>query len=285
MNLFKKISSYLKRGLKLDEEFFVSLEEKLVEADVGILTCKKIVNKIREEVRKHKLVDSTAIIPYVKKEILDILSVEREINFNSQLHTILVIGVNGTGKTTTIAKLANYYKGLKKDVLLACCDTYRAASFTQLGIWADRLNVGIVKGASGADPGAVAYDAVESAFEKKNILIIDTAGRQHTKYNLMEELKKIKRVLAKKIEGAPAEVLLVLDATTGQNALSQARLFTKNLDVTGIVIAKLDGTAKGGIVIAIADELKIPIRYIGIGEGVEDFNIFNKEKFVDSIFE
>ncbi len=286
MKLLHKIVSVLKKGAKIDESFFSELEEMLIEADMGLAAAQKILDSVKEAAIERKFKDSSQIIEILKKNLIDTLGAEESIQLDPGLQIILTLGVNGTGKTTSIAKLANYYISEGRSVILACCDTYRAAAGEQLACWADRLNVDSIIGEDGADPASVAFDAVDAAIARKNdLLIVDTAGRQHTRAPLMQELEKIRRVLGNRLEGAPHQILLVLDATTGQNAISQARSFTKQVGVTGIILTKLDGTAKGGIVIAIADQFKIPIYWVGVGEGLEHLEKFSPEEFVNRIFE
>ena len=285
MNLLQKLASVLKKGARLDEAFFSELEEKLIEADVGLGASQKILNSLKSSAATGELKNSAEMIDVLKSVLTNILTCGPPIQVSPDLHVVLVVGVNGTGKTTTIAKLANHYSSQKR-VMLACCDTYRAAAGEQLRVWAQRLGVDSIIGHDGADPASVAFDAVDAAMARgSNLLIIDTAGRQHTRAPLMDELSKIKRVLGNKVTGSPHEVLLVLDATTGQNALSQAQSFTTHIGVTGIVLSKLDGTAKGGIVIAIADRFGIPIRWIGVGEGLPHLEKFDPQRFVNRIFD
>lgn len=286
MRFLHKIASVLRRGVKIDECLFSELEERLIEADVGLPATQKILDSVKKAVIEEKFRNSTDIIGVLKQSLIGILRIDSPIQLVSGLEVILVVGVNGTGKTTSIAKLANYYRSGGKKVMLACCDTYRAAAGEQLRRWASRLDVDSVIGQDGADPASVAFDAVDAALARRtDILLIDTAGRQHTRAPLMQELAKIKRVLGNKLKGAPHQVLLVLDATTGQNAISQAQSFTTKVGITGIVLTKLDGTAKGGIVIAIADRFRIPIYWVGVGEGLEHIEKFDPTQFVNRIFE
>ncbi|MGQ9812885.1 MAG: signal recognition particle-docking protein FtsY [Dissulfurimicrobium sp.] len=274
---------------EIDSELLDELEEVLVTADIGISTTQEIFNKIRNEVKRRELSDPNVLRDRIKGQILSLLQVDAPpINWRrTKPFVVLVVGVNGVGKTTTIAKLAYRLKqdGEKLKLLLAAGDTFRAAAIEQLEAWGKRAEIPVIKHQAGSDPSAVAYDAVEAGIKRgADVIIIDTAGRLHTKVNLMEELKKIKRVIAKKIPDAPHEILLVLDATTGQNAISQAKLFKETAGVTGIVLTKLDGTAKGGIVISIAHQMQIPIRFIGIGEGMEDLQPFDPKEFTEAIF-
>ena len=274
-------------GRKIDEELLDEIEEQLILADIGVKTASKIRDDLQAACKEHKIENSEEILEYLKSEMKKYWpQADRSIRMAEKPPTvILVVGVNGTGKTTSIAKLAYLFKQQGKKVCLAAADTFRAAAVEQLSIWADRIGADIVKGAQGADPAAVAFDACDAAIARKaDVLIIDTAGRLHTKENLMRELGKIRNVVSKKVPGAPHEVLLVLDATTGQNAINQAKVFTEAVDVTGIFLAKLDGTAKGGIVIAIRDELNIPVKFVGIGEKYEDIEPFDPDTFVEALF-
>jgi fused signal recognition particle receptor len=277
MSLFDRAS--------IGREVWEELEELLISADVGVATTEKLVSAVRERAALEKL-DGSHVRSLLKEEMVKILAVpprEPAAAINPP-EVMLVVGVNGSGKTTSIAKLAYIYKKEGKEVLLAAADTFRAAAIDQLKKQGERVGVDVIAHQPGADPGAVVYDAWQAAQSRGiDILIIDTAGRLHTKFNLMEELKKVRRVAAKLDAAAPHQVILVLDATTGQNGLTQARYFTEAVGVTGIFIAKLDGTAKGGIVLAICDELKVPINLIGIGEGLEDMVTFNAEDFVEAL--
>lgn len=280
-----KVESIFTRG-KIDEETIEELEEILIASDVGIHAAQEIVNFLREKVRKGEVGDSGSLRESLKKEMISMLgSSAPVVLFGEKPFVILAVGVNGVGKTTTIGKLASRFTSQGHSVLFAASDTFRAAAIEQLEIWAKRAGAMIVKHQSGSDPAAVAYDAIESAKHKKiDIVIIDTAGRLHTKSPLMEELKKIKRVVEKAMPHAPQEILLVVDATTGQNALRQAQFFNEAIGVTGIALTKLDGTAKGGIVFAIKTELGIPVRLIGVGEGIDDLRDFDPEEFVEALF-
>ena len=287
-----KISRAIAGKSQVDNEVLDSLEEALVGADVGIETTVKIIEQIEKRVAKDKYLNTTELNKILQEEIENLLVDSQENNeysFESALPSkpfiILVVGVNGVGKTTTIGKLAYNFKKAGKSVLLGAADTFRAAAVEQLSIWSERVGVPIVKQAMGSDPAAVAFDTVQSAVSKNtDVVLIDTAGRLHNKAHLMEELGKIKRVIQKVIPDAPHEVMLVLDGSTGQNALEQARHFTATTDVSAITITKLDGTAKGGIVLAIADQFKIPVKFIGVGEKMEDLLVFDKHQFVDSLF-
>jgi fused signal recognition particle receptor len=289
---FEKITKAIAGKSTVDEEVLDNLEDALVSADVGIDTTIEIINRIEARVAKDKYINTSELNRLLQNEIENILTdspedayKEFDLPENKKPYVLLVVGVNGVGKTTTIGKLAHNYKKAGKNVLLGAADTFRAAAVDQLTIWSERVNVPIVKQPMGSDPAAVAYDAVQSGVSKKSdIVIIDTAGRLHNKIHLMEELSKIKRVIQKVIPDAPHEVLLVLDGSTGQNALEQAKHFTAATDVTSIAITKLDGTAKGGVVLAIANQFKIPVKYIGVGEKMDDLLIFDKHEFVDSLF-
>ncbi len=269
----------------IDESIWEELEEVLISADVGMETTEKLIEQTKQRVREEKLKDGAEVREALKTEMVNILNLPiLEPTVTSPPKVVLVIGVNGSGKTTSIAKLAYAAKNEGKSVILAAGDTFRAAAIDQLETWANRIGVEVVAHQPGADPGAVVYDAMAAAKSRQaQLLIVDTAGRLHTKFNLMEELKKIKRVTAKTDPSAPHEVILVLDATTGQNGLSQAKNFTEATGVTSIFLAKLDGTAKGGIALAICDQLKIPVKYIGIGEHAEDMAAFDARAFVDAL--
>ena len=289
---FAKITKAIAGKSSVDEEVLDSVEEALVGADVGIDTTIKIIERIEARVAKDKYLGTAELNRLLQEEIVAILvdAPEQSLkNFTEPLPTkpyvIMVVGVNGVGKTTTIGKLAYNFKKAGKSVLLGAADTFRAAAVEQLNIWSERVGVPIVKKEMGSDPAAVAFDTVTSGVAKgTDVIIIDTAGRLHTKTHLMEELSKIKRVIQKVIPGAPHEVLLVLDGSTGQNALEQARHFTAATEVNALAITKLDGTAKGGVVLAIANQFKIPVKFIGVGEKMEDLLVFDKYEFVDSLF-
>lgn len=271
---------------QITEELWEELEELLVLADVGAATTIEIVGKVRERVERERVLDAGKARDILKEELLAALQVEGPpIPGRVPLRVFLIVGVNGSGKTTSIAKLAYHYQQLDRQVMLAAADTFRAAAIGQLKLWGERLGVEVISHQPGADPGAVVFDAVQAAQKRKaDVLIIDTAGRLHTKYNLMQELKKVHNVASKAIPGAPHETLLVIDGTTGQNALAQARHFKEAVGVTGVILAKLDGTARGGMAFAIARELGLPIHYIGTGEKLEDFTEFYAPDFVDSLF-
>ncbi len=285
----RKMDELLLGKRKIDDELLDDLEEILVMSDMGVATVQEIFDEVRTKVKRHELSEPSALKNAIKELIKKKLEQPSSpLNFESENgpFVILVVGVNGVGKTTTIAKLANFLKNQGKKVMLVAADTFRAAAIEQLEIWGERLGIPVIKHGPNADPSAVAYDGLEAAIKRGvDVVIVDTAGRLHTKVNLMEELKKIRRVMSKKIPDAPHEVLLVLDATTGQNALSQARLFNEATPISGIVLTKLDGTAKGGIVVSIVNELKIPVRFIGIGEKMEDLRPFDPAEFVEALFE
>lgn len=287
--LIGNLSQTVRRHKRVDGKLLEQMEEILIRGDVGVETAAKLLDTLSREVRTNAEVGPEQILNILRGQIEDILddqgSERWALTPSAKPHIVLVVGVNGTGKTTSIAKLAKMYLDQGKRVLLAGCDTFRAAANEQLEIWAQRLGVQLVKNQPGADPAAVAFDAIRAAQARGvDVLIIDTAGRLHTQKSLMEELKKITRVIGKQIQNGPHEILLVLDATVGQNAISQARLFHKALGLTGIFLAKLDGTAKGGIVIAIKDQLRIPVAYIGIGEGLDDLEPFDVRRFVGALF-
>jgi len=288
-----KITRAIAGKSTVDSEVLDNLEEALVGADVGIETTVALIERIEERVAKDKYINTSELNSILQRELQNMLVDAPEDNNYSGFDlpagkkpfVIMVVGVNGVGKTTTIGKLAHHFKAAGKSVMLGAADTFRAAAVDQLTIWSERTGVPIVKKEMGSDPASVAFDAVNSAVAKNvDVLIIDTAGRLHTKTHLMEELTKIKRVVQKVIPDAPHDVLLVLDGSTGQNAIEQAKHFTAATDVSGLVITKLDGTAKGGVVLAIAHQFKIPVKFIGVGEKVEDLLVFNKHEFVDSLF-
>lgn len=281
-----KIES-LVTGKKIDDELYEELEELLIQADVGVNTAVELVEDLRKTVKERKIEDGGELKNVLKELIAEIMGEEEfKLNLRSKPAVIVVIGVNGAGKTTTIGKLARNLKEDGKKVLLAAGDTFRAAAIDQLEIWAGRVGSDVIKHKEGADPAAVVYDSIQAAKARESdVLIIDTAGRLHTKTNLMEELKKVFRVISRELPDSPDEVLLVLDATTGQNAISQSKLFAQAAGVTGIVLTKLDGTAKGGVVIGIKSELNIPVKYIGVGETIDDLKEFNPQEFVEALFE
>ncbi len=275
-------------GMRLDEDVFEEIEEVLIEADIGVETTLAIIEDMRQQAKEQRIEDAEDLVQILKNEMIDLLEPgDHAVHWSAEAppHVTLVAGVNGSGKTTTAGKLAAKLAGEDRQVILAAADTFRAAAADQLTIWAQRSGAHIIKHAEGADPASVAYDATDAAIARKaDNLLIDTAGRLHTKVNLMEELRKIQRVVGKRLPGAPHEVLLVLDATTGQNGLQQARLFTEALSVTGIVLTKIDGTAKGGMIVAIQRELGIPIKLIGVGEGIDDLHPFDAREFAEALF-
>lgn len=282
----KKIKAVFSAFRNLDDQVIDQIEEALISADVGVEATMRLIDRLRRDYKEGKIRTSDQALEFLKKSLKDMLKQEvAGIKLNGRPTCVLVVGVNGTGKTTSIAKLARMFKEDGKKVLICASDTFRAAAIDQLTIWAERVGVDIVKHQANADPAAVCYDAAAAAVARgADVLIVDTAGRLQTKENLMRELEKIGRVLSKKIPGAPHEVLLVLDATTGQNAVSQAEHFKAAVPLTGIFLAKLDGTAKGGIVIAIKDKLNLPVKYVGVGEKLEDIAVFSPDEFVDALF-
>ncbi len=285
-NFSKKINLVINSFTKIDEEFFEELEEMLITADVGVKTSNEICEKLRRKVKEKGLTDPQDIKDELKDIILEILKGENSLKLSTKPSVILALGVNGVGKTTTIGKLANDFKNQNKSVLLAAGDTFRAAAAEQLDIWAKRANCAIVKQPEGSDPAAVVFDSISSAKAKNvDVVICDTAGRLHNKKNLMGELEKINRVIERELPDSDKEILLVLDASTGQNAVNQAVEFKKILNITGIVLTKLDGTAKGGIIIAIKEELGIPVKFIGVGEGLNDLRPFDPQEFVKIMFD
>lgn len=292
-SIFSKITKAVAGKSTVDDEFLDELEEILVQADVGIETTVKIIELLEERVARDKYINTAELNKILKEVIVQLLSDNNTTDLDSfeptsgkKPHVILVVGVNGTGKTTTIGKLANQFQKLGKKVVLGAGDTFRAAALDQLKIWAERTGSGFYDKGMDSDPAAVAYETTQFAINNGyDVAIIDTAGRLHTKINLMKELSKIKQSIDKKMPGAPHEILLVLDATTGQNAIEQARHFTNATQVTALALTKLDGTAKGGVVLGISDIFKIPIKYIGVGEKVDQLQIFNKAAFIDSLFE
>jgi len=285
--MVSKIDQLVSVKRKIDDRLLAELEEILITSDIGIKTTRQLLDKVTEKVKRKELDDADQLKKTLQEEMHLILSrQEKPLEVSSaKPFVIMVIGVNGTGKTTTISKMAQKFKGQGKSVLLVAGDTFRAAAIEQLEIWGQRVGCEVIKHQSGSDPSAVVFDALKAGKARgSDIIIVDTAGRLHTKVNLLEELKKVKRVMARELPPSPHEILLVLDATTGQNAISQAKIFAKEVGVTGIALTKLDGTAKGGILVSISDELKIPIRYIGIGEKADDLREFNARDFVDALF-
>ena len=290
--LFSRLTRAITGRSRVDDQVLDQLEEALIASDVGVDTTLKIIDRIEERVRRDKYVNTEELNRYRREEIEALLLENKATNqlmpfdFSKKPFVILVVGVNGVGKTTTIGKLAAQLKASGKKVMLGAADTFRAAAIEQLTIWSERAGVPIVKQAMGSDPAAVAYDSLASAISRDmDVLLIDTAGRLHNKVNLMNELSKIRKVLQKLIPDAPHEVLLVLDGSTGQNAYQQASEFSKTTDVTALAVTKLDGTAKGGVVIGISDMLQVPVRFIGLGEGIDDLQVFDKKAFVATLFE
>jgi fused signal recognition particle receptor len=291
-NFFSKLSKAVVGKSTVDDDVLDNLEEVLVTSDVGVETTLKIIQRIQARVARDKYVGTSELDKILRDEIAGLLSESNtqdlddfEIPAGKKPYVIMVVGVNGVGKTTTIGKLSSQLKKRGKNVVLGAADTFRAAAVDQLKLWGERVGVPVISKGMNTDPSAVAFDAVKAGVEQNaDVVIVDTAGRLHTKVTLMNELSKIKRVMEKVIPDAPHEVLLVLDGSTGQNAIIQAREFTKATDVTALAITKLDGTAKGGVVIGISDEFKIPVKYIGVGEKVDDLQVFNKTEFVDSLF-
>ncbi|CAM3816419.1 MULTISPECIES: signal recognition particle-docking protein FtsY [Paenibacillus] len=284
----EKVSDLVTRRKKIDEEFYEELEEILIGADVGVNTVMDLMDDLRAEVKKRRIEDAADLQPVLSEKLMELLRDDssNELRENPDgITVILFVGVNGVGKTTTIGKLAHRYKQQGKKVLLAAGDTFRAGAIEQLEVWGERVGVEVIKQQAGSDPAAVMFDAVQAAKQRQaDVLLCDTAGRLQNKTNLMEELNKIFRVIQREIPSAPHEVLMVLDATTGQNALSQAKLFGEKSGVTGLVLTKLDGTAKGGIVIAIRQELNLPVKLVGLGEKMEDLQTFDSEQFVHALF-
>lgn len=282
----EKIGQVIMGYAKIDDDLLDDLEAIMISSDMGVKTTDTLMEEIRKGIKKKEINGPNDLRPFLQKKIAEMFSdTAEESQLERPLHVIMVVGVNGVGKTTTIAKLGSYYREQGKKVILAAADTFRAAAIDQLEIWGQRIGSDVIKHTEGSDPAAVTFDAIAAAKARKaDVLIIDTAGRLHTKSNLMEELKKIKRVAEREVAGAPHETLLVLDATTGQNALNQAKIFGQTSEITGLVLTKLDGTAKGGVVIAIKSELDIPVKWIGVGEGVNDLRPFVAKDFVEALF-
>lgn len=288
-NFTNKIEKLVIGYADIDEDLLDEIEETLIMADVGVETTEKLMTSVRKGIKKKEINGPEDLVPFLEARITELLTQGEDAN---QMHmaaeaptVMLVIGVNGAGKTTTIGKLAAYYQAQGKSVMLAAADTFRAAAIDQLQVWGDRAGVPVIRHQEGSDPAAVAFDAVKAAKARGiDLLIVDTAGRLQTKANLMQELEKINRVIGREIKGAPHETLLVLDATTGQNAVSQAKLFTKAAPITGVVLTKLDGTAKGGVVIGIKSQLAMPVKWIGVGEQQDDLRPFNAEEFAQALF-
>ena len=286
-SIAKQVNNVFSVFVKVDDELFENLEEALIMADIGVETSSYIIEKLRDNVKHKHITDGNLVKEELKSIISEILStLDTTVNTSTTPSVILVIGVNGVGKTTSIGKIASHYKSMGKKVLLAAADTFRAAAIDQLDIWAQRSGCDIIKHQENSDPAAVVFDACTAAKARgADILICDTAGRLHNKKNLMTELAKINRVIERELPDSARETLLVLDATTGQNAVSQAKLFSEAADITGIILTKLDGTAKGGIVISIAKEQNVPVKFVGVGEGIDDLQEFNSDDFAKAIFE
>ncbi len=285
-SVINKMHRVVNSFTKIDEELFEQLEEAMIMGDLGVETSEEICTRLRKLIKERGVTDPAMIMELIQEIVADMMGDDVGIDISGKPAIIMVIGVNGAGKTTTIGKLCHQYKKQGKKVLVAAADTFRAAAIDQLQVWTERAGVDIVKHAEGSDPGAVVYDAIDAAKARNcDILIIDTAGRLHNKKNLMDELAKINRIMESKAPDSSKEVLLVLDATTGQNAVNQARLFSETANITGIVLTKLDGTAKGGIVISIKNELGIPVKLIGVGEKIEDLQPFDSRSFVTALFE
>ncbi len=290
--ILDKLSRAVAGKDEVDAETLDEVEEILIRSDVGVNTTLEIIDRIEARVKRDKYVSESELQQMLREEIIQLLRDHRpdqparfEADLPNKPHVIMVVGVNGVGKTTTIGKLAHLYKKAGKKVMVGAGDTFRAAAVEQLEIWSERAGVPLIKQNQGADPAAVAYDTVAAAKSRdSDVVMVDTAGRLHNKKALMDELEKIKRAMGKVVDGAPHEVLLVLDASTGQNAMQQARHFTDVVDVTGLVLAKLDGTAKGGVVLGVSNEIDVPVKYIGVGEGIEDLQIFERESFVNALF-
>lgn len=301
MGLFSKIKEGLKKTkdsminkmqrvvnsfTKIDEELFEQLEETMIMSDIGVETSVEICSRLRKKIKEQGVTDPALIMDLIQEIVAEMMGNDTSLDMSTTPSIIMVIGVNGAGKTTTIGKLCHQLKFEGKKVIVAAADTFRAAAIDQLQVWTERAGVDIVKHAEGSDPGAVVYDAISAAKARNcDVLVIDTAGRLHNKKNLMDELAKINRIMSTQAEGCSKEVLLVLDATTGQNAVNQARLFSETAEITGIVLTKLDGTAKGGIVISIMNELNIPVKLIGVGEKIDDLQPFDSKSFVTALFE
>ena len=282
-SLFKQVDNLFKSFVKVDEDM---LEELLIMADVGVTSTEAIIESLRERIKDDRITDPEDCRTALQKILVDMIGEAEPLRLDTAPSVILVIGVNGVGKTTSIAKIANRLKAQNKRVVLAAADTFRAAAIDQLQVWADRVGVELIKHTEGSDPAAVVFDAVSAAKKREaDVLIVDTAGRLHNKKNLMDELAKINRVIERELPGASRETMLVLDATTGQNAVNQAKEFKNAADITGLILTKLDGTAKGGIVFSIKKELDIPVKFIGVGEGMDDMQEFNAAEFVDALFE
>lgn len=287
LNFTDRIQELVGMSTKIDDDFLEELEMILLSADCGVKTTEKLINAVRDAAKSKEISGTEDVIPFLKKYTAELLKDSgQRTRIGAKPTVILVVGVNGVGKTTTIGKLANYFTLFNYKVIIAAGDTYRAAAAEQLQIWGERAKCDVIRQNEGADPAAVVFDALKASIARKaDILFIDTAGRLQNKVNLMNELEKVHRIIKREIPEAPHETFLVLDATTGQNAISQAKVFTETANVTGIVLTKLDGTAKGGVVVAIKEELGIPVKWIGVGEGIMDFRPFEPDKFVEALFE
>ena len=285
-SMINKMHRVVNSFTKIDEELFEQLEETMIMSDIGVETSLEICSRLRKKIKEQGVTDPALIMDLIQEIVAEMMGDDTSLNMSTTPSIIMVIGVNGAGKTTTIGKLCHQLKSEGKKVIVAAADTFRAAAIDQLQVWTERAGVDIVKHAEGSDPGAVVYDAIQAAKARNcDVLIIDTAGRLHNKKNLMEELAKINRIMSTQAEGCSKEVLLVLDATTGQNAVNQVRLFSETAELTGIVLTKLDGTAKGGIVISIMNELNIPVKLVGVGEQIDDLQPFDSKSFVAALFE
>ena len=284
-SFFQKIGRAIAGKSRVDDDTLDAIEEALIESDMGVDTTLKIIDNLEERVDRDKYMSQDELRGMLREEIAALIPDTTPLETSTKPYVILVVGVNGVGKTTTIGKLARYWKGQGKKVLLGAADTFRAAAVDQIEIWAERAGVEIVKQQMGSDPAAVAYDTVKAAVARgSDIVLIDTAGRLHNRVDLMNELTKIRNSVRKVLPGAPSEVLLVLDASTGQNAFAQAKEFARATDITGLVVTKLDGTAKGGVVVGVSDRFGIPVRFIGVGEKIEDIRPFDKQSFVEALF-
>ena len=289
-SLFGKLNTLVRGKTYVDEEVLDELEQILITSDVGVNTTVEIIERLEARVARDKYVSTDELNLIMRSEITDLLEsnaggLQTDFDEENKPHVIMIVGVNGVGKTTTIGKMAHRLKAVGASVLIGAADTFRAAAIEQLEVWANRAGVELIKQRHGADPAAVAFDTLAAAKKRDvDVVIIDTAGRLHTKAGLMDELSKIKRVMDRQVEGAPHEVLLVLDASVGQNAIRQAEAFTESVDVTGLILTKVDGTAKGGIIICISNEFQIPVKYLGVGEGVDDLQVFDRNAFVDALF-
>jgi fused signal recognition particle receptor len=289
-SLFGKLNTLVRGKDYVDEEVLDELEQILISSDVGVATTVEIIKRLEARIARDKYVSTDELNAIMRSEIVDMLDahaseISSDFDSENKPHVIMIVGVNGVGKTTTIGKLAHRLKDAGASVLIGAADTFRAAAIEQLEVWAERAGVDLIKQHHGADPAAVAFDTLAAAKKRQaDVVIIDTAGRLHTKTGLMEELSKIERVMDRQVEGAPHEVILVLDASVGQNAIRQAEAFTATVDVTGLVLTKVDGTAKGGIIICISNEFQIPVKYLGVGEGMHDLQVFDRSAFVDALF-